>query len=42
MRVVEGREYADIARALRCSDTTARKWVSLGLGTLRQQMGDAQ
>jgi RNA polymerase sigma-70 factor (ECF subfamily) len=42
MRVVEGRDYADIAHALRCSDTTARKWVSLGLGTLRQQMGDAR
>lgn len=38
MRVVDGLDYPDIALQLRCTETTARKWVSLGLRVLRSQM----
>jgi RNA polymerase sigma-70 factor (ECF subfamily) len=36
-RVLEEREYAEIARELRCSEAVARKRVSRGLSTLREQ-----
>jgi RNA polymerase sigma factor (sigma-70 family) len=36
-RVVEEREYADIARELRCSEAVVRKRVSRALSTLRGQ-----
>jgi RNA polymerase sigma-70 factor (ECF subfamily) len=38
MRIVDGLDYPDIALQLRCTETTARKWVSLGLRDLRSQM----
>ena len=38
MRIVDGLDYPDIALQLRCTETTARKWVSLGLRVLRSQM----
>jgi RNA polymerase sigma-70 factor (ECF subfamily) len=38
MRVVDGLDYAEIATRLSCTETTARKWVSLGLRFLRTQM----
>jgi RNA polymerase sigma factor (sigma-70 family) len=38
LRVVEGLGYPDIALRLRCTETTARKWVSLGLRSLRARM----
>jgi RNA polymerase sigma factor (sigma-70 family) len=38
LRVVEGLGYPDIAVRLRCTETTARKWVSLGLRFLRTHM----
>jgi RNA polymerase sigma factor (sigma-70 family) len=38
LRVVEELGYPDIAMRLGCSETTARKWVSLGLRILRTRM----
>ena len=38
MRVVDGLDYQEIALQLSCTETTARKWVSLGLRFLRSQM----
>jgi len=38
LRIVDGLDYADIALQLRCTEATARKWVSLGLRDLRSQM----
>ena len=38
MRIVDGLEYQEIAARLSCTETTARKWVSLGLRFLRTQM----
>ncbi len=38
LRVVDGLGYPDIALRLECSETTARKWVSLGLRFLRTRM----
>lgn len=38
-RVVEEREYADIADELRCSEAVVRKRVSRGLAAVRQRMG---
>jgi RNA polymerase sigma-70 factor, ECF subfamily len=38
MRIVDGLDYPEIALQLRCTETTARKWVSLGLRVLRSQM----
>jgi RNA polymerase sigma factor (sigma-70 family) len=38
LRVVEGLGYPDIAMQLGCTETTARKWVSLGLRSLRTRM----
>jgi RNA polymerase sigma factor (sigma-70 family) len=37
-RVVEEREYADIAKDLRCSEAVVRKRVSRGLASLRTSM----
>jgi RNA polymerase sigma-70 factor (ECF subfamily) len=37
-RIVLEREYADIARDLRCSEQVVRKRVSRGLATLRQHL----
>jgi RNA polymerase sigma factor (sigma-70 family) len=41
-RVLEEREYVEIAAELRCSDLVARKRVSRGLATLRSLMEEAQ
>jgi RNA polymerase sigma-70 factor (ECF subfamily) len=38
LRVVDGLAYPDIALQLSCTETTARKWVSLGLRDLRTQL----
>lgn len=38
-RVVEARDYADIARELRCSEAVVRKRVSRGLISLRRRLG---
>ena len=38
LRVVEGLAYPDIAARLGCTVTTARKWVSLGLRSLRERL----
>jgi RNA polymerase sigma factor (sigma-70 family) len=38
MRIVDGLDYQEIAAQLNCTETTARKWVSLGLRFLRTQM----
>ena len=38
-RVIEGREYAEIANQLRCSEQVIRKRVSRGLTTLRRELG---
>jgi RNA polymerase sigma factor (sigma-70 family) len=39
-RVVDEREYADIAKDLRCSEAVVRKRVSRGLARMRDQLGD--
>jgi RNA polymerase sigma factor (sigma-70 family) len=41
-RVVDEREYADIAKDLRCSEAVVRKRVSRGLARMREQMGEEQ
>jgi RNA polymerase sigma factor (sigma-70 family) len=38
LRVVDGLEYSEIARRLSCTETAARKRVSLGLQFLRSEM----
>jgi RNA polymerase sigma factor (sigma-70 family) len=38
LRVIEGLGYPDIASQLGCTEPTARKWVSLGLRSLRTTM----
>jgi len=38
-RVIDGREYAEIADELRCSEQVVRKRVSRGLATLRRELG---
>jgi RNA polymerase sigma factor (sigma-70 family) len=38
LRVLEGLAYPDIAVRLGCTETTARKWVSLGLRSLRGRL----
>jgi DNA-directed RNA polymerase specialized sigma24 family protein len=40
-RIVEDREYADIAKDLRCSAEVVRKRVSRGLARLRDQLGES-
>jgi RNA polymerase sigma-70 factor (ECF subfamily) len=42
LRIVDGLEYPDIALQLSCTETTARKWVSLGLRCLRNRMETAR
>lgn len=42
LRIVDGLDYPEIARELSCSETTARKWVSLGLRGARVRMESAQ
>jgi RNA polymerase sigma factor (sigma-70 family) len=37
-RVIDERDYADIAKDLRCSEAVVRKRVSRGLGTLRERL----
>jgi len=37
-RVIDERDYADIAKDLRCSEAVVRKRVSRGLGSLRDQL----
>ena len=37
-RVVDERDYPDIAKDLRCSEAVVRKRVSRGWGTLRARM----
>ena len=37
-RVIDGREYAEIADELRCSEQVIRKRVSRGLATLRREL----
>jgi RNA polymerase sigma factor (sigma-70 family) len=39
-RVVDEREYAEIAKDLRCSEAVVRKRVSRGLARLRDQLGE--
>jgi DNA-directed RNA polymerase specialized sigma24 family protein len=38
-RVIDERDYSDIAKDLRCSEAIVRKRVSRGLGTLRAHLG---
>jgi RNA polymerase sigma factor (sigma-70 family) len=40
-RVVDERDYAEIAKDLRCSEAVVRKRVSRGLARMRDQMGEA-
>jgi RNA polymerase sigma-70 factor (ECF subfamily) len=37
-RVIDERDYADIAKDMRCSEAVVRKRVSRGLGTLREHL----
>ena len=39
-RIVDDREYSDIAKDLRCSEQVVRKRVSRGLARLRDQLGE--
>jgi RNA polymerase sigma factor (sigma-70 family) len=39
-RVIDERDYAEIAKDLRCSEAVVRKRVSRGLGTLRAHLED--
>jgi RNA polymerase sigma-70 factor (ECF subfamily) len=39
-RVIEGRDYREIAAALACSELVVRKRVSRGLARVREQLGD--
>jgi RNA polymerase sigma-70 factor (ECF subfamily) len=39
-RVVDERDYADIAKDLRCSEQVVRQRVSRGLARLREQLGE--
>jgi RNA polymerase sigma-70 factor, ECF subfamily len=38
MRVVDELDYPELALQLNCTETTARKWVSLGLRLLRERL----
>jgi RNA polymerase sigma-70 factor (ECF subfamily) len=42
LRVVDGLDYPAIARQLSCTETTARKWVSVGLRVARVRMETTQ
>ena len=39
-RVIDEREYADIAKDLRCSEAVVRKRVSRGLAQMREELGE--
>lgn len=39
-RVIDERDYADIAKDLRCSEAVVRKRVSRGLAQMREELGD--
>jgi RNA polymerase sigma factor (sigma-70 family) len=39
-RIVDDREYSDIAKDLRCSEQVVRKRVSRALAQLRDQLGE--
>jgi RNA polymerase sigma-70 factor (ECF subfamily) len=39
-RIVDERDYREMARELRCSESVARKRVSRGLAQLRDQLGE--
>ena len=39
-RVIDDRDYADIAKDLRCSEAVVRKRVSRGLAQMREELGD--
>jgi RNA polymerase sigma factor (sigma-70 family) len=41
-RVVDGRDYAEIARELKCSELVVRQRVSRGLSRLREQMTERE
>jgi RNA polymerase sigma-70 factor (ECF subfamily) len=41
-RVVDERDYAEIATDLRCSEAVVRKRVSRGLGTMRARLEEKQ
>jgi RNA polymerase sigma-70 factor (ECF subfamily) len=41
-RVIEEREYSDIARELRCSELVVRQQVSRGLARLRDELSEGQ
>jgi RNA polymerase sigma factor (sigma-70 family) len=41
-RVVDGRDYGEIARDLRCSEAVVRKRVSRGLSTVRERLEQQQ
>jgi RNA polymerase sigma factor (sigma-70 family) len=41
-RVIEGREYGDVARELGCSELVARQRVSRGLARLRDQLTEGE
>jgi RNA polymerase sigma-70 factor (ECF subfamily) len=41
-RVVEEREYAEIARELKCSELVVRQRVSRGLSRLREQLKERE
>ena len=38
-RVIDGRDYSEIATEMRCSEQVIRKRVSRGLATLRRELG---
>jgi RNA polymerase sigma-70 factor (ECF subfamily) len=42
MRVVEELAYPELAARLQCTETTARKRVSLGLRLLRERLTDTR
>ena len=39
-RVIDERDYADIAKDLRCSEAVVRKRVSRGLAQMREELGE--
>ena len=41
-RVIDERDYADIAKDMRCSEAVVRKRVSRGLGTMRARLEEKQ
>jgi RNA polymerase sigma factor (sigma-70 family) len=41
-RVIDGRDYAEIARELNCSELVVRQRVSRGLSRLREQLTERE